>query len=95
LRNEYRLRVFDNRMLGRIFGPMRDKVTGEWRELHNEELNHMYSSPNIIQVIKLKIMRWVGHQVHMGGRRGAYSVLVGKPEGKYHSEDPGTDGRII
>jgi hypothetical protein len=78
LRNEYRLRVFDNRMLRRIFGPKRDKVTGEWRKLHNEKLSDMYSSPNIIKVIKLKIMRWVGHLAHKGGRRGEYNALVGK-----------------
>jgi hypothetical protein len=61
LREECRLRVFQNRVLGRIFGRKRDKVTGEWRKLHNEELNDLYSSHNIVQVIKLKIMRWAGH----------------------------------
>jgi hypothetical protein len=74
--------VFENRLLRRIFGPMRDEVTGEWRRLHNEELNDLYSSPNIIRVIKSGRMRWEGHVARMGDRRGAYSVLVGRPEGR-------------
>ena len=82
LMEECRLRVFENRVLRRIFGPKRDKVTGEWRKLHNEELNDLYSSPNIIPVIKPRRMRWVGHVLHMGEIRGVYGVLVGKPEGK-------------
>ena len=69
-------------MLRRIFGPKRDEVTGEWRELHNEELNDLYCSLNIIWVIKLKRMGWAGHVAHMGARTGACRVLVGKPEGK-------------
>ena len=68
--HEDRLRVFENRVLRRIFGPRRDKVTGEWRKLHNEELNDLYSAPNIVRVIKLRRMRWVGHVVLMGYRRG-------------------------
>jgi len=76
------LRVFGNRVLGRIFGLRRDKVTGEWRKLHNEELNDPYSSPSIVWVIKLIRIRWVGHVVRMGERNGVYRVLVGKPEGK-------------
>ena len=67
LREERRLRVFENRVLRRIFGLKRDKVTGEWRKLHNEELNDPYSSANIIRVIKSRIMRWAGHVAHMGG----------------------------
>ena len=66
LREECRLRVFENRVLKRIFGPKRDEVT-EWRKLHNEELNDLYSSPNIIPVIKSRRMRWVGHVLYMGG----------------------------
>jgi hypothetical protein len=82
LREERRLRVFENRVLRRIFGPKREEVTEEWIKLHNEELNDLYSSPNIVRVIKSRIMRWVGHVARMGERRGVYSVLVGKPEGK-------------
>ena len=82
LREEHRLRVFENRVLRRIFGPRRVEVTGEWRKLHNEELNDLYSSPNIVQVIKSRRMRWAGHVAHMGERRGIYRFLVGKPEGR-------------
>jgi len=67
---------------GRIFGPVGDEVTGEWRKLHNEELNDLYCSPDIVLVIKSRIMRWAGHVARMGERRGVYRVLVGKPEGK-------------
>jgi hypothetical protein len=74
--------VFENRVLRRIFGPKGDKATGEWRRLHDEELNNLYSSPNIIRVIKSKRMRWAGHVVRMGEKRGAYRILVGKPEGR-------------
>jgi hypothetical protein len=66
----------------RIFVPKRDKVTGEWRKLHNEELNDLYFSPSIVQVIKSRGMRWTGHVVRVGERRGVHMVLVGKPEGK-------------
>jgi len=66
----------------RIFGPKRDEVPGKWRKLHNAELNDLYSSPNIVRVIKSRRMRWVGHVARMGERRGVYTVLVGKPEGK-------------
>ena len=69
-------------MLRRIFGPRRDEVTGEWRRLHNEELNDLYCSPNIVRVIKSRRMKWAGHVAHMGEERGAHRVLVGKPEGK-------------
>jgi len=82
LREELRLRVFENRVLRRIFGPKRDEVTGKWRKLHNEELNDLYCSPNIVRVIKSRRMRWTGHVARMGERRGVYRVLVGKPEGK-------------
>jgi len=80
LREECRLKVFENR-LPRIFGPKRDKVTGEWRKLHNEELNDLYFSPNKVWVIQSKT-RWAGHVVGMGEKRGVYRVLVGKPEGR-------------
>ena len=84
--------MFENRVLRRIFGPKRDEVTGEWRKLHNEELNDLYSSPNIVRVIKSRRMRWAGHVARMGERRG---VLVGKLEGKRPLGDPGVDWRII
>jgi len=71
LREECRWRVFENRVLGRIFGPKRDKVTGEWRKLHNEELNDLNCSPNITWVINSRRMRWAGHVARMGARRGA------------------------
>ena len=82
LREERRLRVFKNRVLRKIFGPKRDGVTGEGRKLHNEELNDLYCSSNIVRVIKSRGMRWVGHVARMEERRGSYRVLVGKPEGK-------------
>ena len=81
-REERKLRVFENMVLRRIFGPRRDEVTGEWRRLHNEELNGLYSSRNILRVIKSRIMRLAGHVARMGEERGEYKVLVGKPEGK-------------
>jgi hypothetical protein len=74
--------VFENSVLRRIFGPKRDGVTGEWRRLHNEELNDLYSSPNIIWVIKSIKMRWAGHVARMGDRRGAYRDLVGTSDRK-------------
>ena len=82
LREEHRLRVFENSMLRRIFGPKRDEVTGEWRKLHNDKLIDLYSSPNTIRVIELKRMRWMGHVARMGERISVYRILVGKPEGK-------------
>jgi hypothetical protein len=74
--------VFENRVLRRIFGPKRDELTGEWRKLHNEELQNLYSSPDIIRQIKSRRMRWAGHVARMGEERKLYKVLVGKPEGK-------------
>jgi hypothetical protein len=71
LREEYRLRVFENSVLRKIFGPKMDEVTGEWRILHNEELNDLYCSPNIVWVIKPRRMRWAGHAARIGDRRGA------------------------
>ena len=82
LREERRLRVFENRVLRRVFGPKRDEVTGEWRKLHNEELSDLYSLPNIVRVVKSRRMRWAGHVALMGQGRAVYRVLVGKPEGK-------------
>ena len=79
LREECRLRVFENRVLRRIFGPKRNEVTGEWRKLHNEELNDLYCSPNNIQVIQSRRMRWAGYVACMREGRGVYKVLVGKP----------------
>jgi hypothetical protein len=80
LREECRLRVFENRVLRRIFGPKRDEITGEWRRLHNKELYAVYSSPNIIRVIKTRRLRWAGHMARMGERRGAYRIPAGRPE---------------
>jgi hypothetical protein len=74
--------VFENRVLRRVFGPKRDEVTGEWRKLHNEKLNDLYSLPNIVWVVKSRSMRWAGHVARMGEERGVHWVLVGKPEGK-------------
>jgi hypothetical protein len=79
---ERRLRVFENRVLRRIFGPKWDKVTGEWRKRHNEKLRDLYSSPNIVRVIKSRRMRWAGHVSRMGEGRGVYRDLVGNSEGK-------------
>jgi hypothetical protein len=74
--------VFDNRVLRRIFGPKRDEVTGGLRELHNEELHNLYTSPSIIRIIKSRRMRRAGHVARMGDKRNVYRLLVGKPEGK-------------
>jgi hypothetical protein len=82
LREEQRLRVFENRVLRRIIGPKRDEVTGEWRTLHNEELRDLYSLPSIIRIIKSRRMRWAGLVARMGEKRNAYRLLVGKQEGK-------------
>jgi hypothetical protein len=77
LREEHRLRVFEKRVMRRMFGPGRDDMTGEWRKLHNDELRNLYSSPDIIRQ-----MKWAGHVARMGEERKLYNVLVGKPEGK-------------
>jgi hypothetical protein len=82
LREEHRLRVFENKVLKKIFGPKRDEVTGGLRKLHNEELPDLYSSPSIIRIIKSRRMRWAEHVARMGEKRNAYRLLVGKPEGK-------------
>jgi hypothetical protein len=82
LREEHRLRVFENRVLSRILGPKRDEVTAEWRKLHNEVLRDLYSSSSIIRIMKSRRMRWAGHVARMGEKRYAYRLLVGKPEGR-------------
>jgi hypothetical protein len=87
LRDEHKLRVFENRALRRITGPKRDEVTGEWRKLHNEELHNLYSSPDIIRQIKSRRSRWAGSVARIGEKGKAY-VLVGKPEGKRPLERP-------
>jgi len=88
LREEHRLGVFEKRVLKKIFGPKRDDVSGELRRIHNEELNDLYSSPNIIQVIKSRRMRWVRHVVCVGDWRGAYVVLVSIAKGRQPFERP-------
>jgi hypothetical protein len=80
LREEHRLRVFEKRVLKRIFPPRRDEVMGFWRKLHNDEFHKLYSSPNIIRMIKSRRMRWAEHVARMGETRNAYRILVGKPE---------------
>jgi len=92
LREERKLRVFENRVLRRIFGPRRDEVTGEWKRLHNEELNDLYSSPNIVRVIKSRRMKWAGY---VGEERGCIGSWWGKRREGGHWEDLGVDGWII
>ena len=82
LREEHRLRVFENRVMRRIFGPKRDEVTSKWRKLHNEELSELYSLPCIVWVVKSRRMRWAGHVERLGEGRCVHRLLVGKPEGK-------------
>ena len=95
LREEGKLRVFENMVLRRIFGPRRDEVTGEWRRLHNEELNDLYCSPNIVRVIKWRRMRWAGHVAHMGEERGCIGCSWGSRREGDHWGDLGVDGWII
>jgi hypothetical protein len=94
LMEEFRLRVFENRVLRRIFGPKGDEVTGEWRKLHNEVLNDLYSSPNVIQVVKLRRMSWVGHVACMGDRRGS-GFWWGNLRERDYLDGTDVDGRII
>jgi len=82
LREQRKLRFFENNLLRRIFGLRMDEVTGDWRRLHNEEINVLYTSPNNVRVIKWRRMRWADHVARMGEERGVYRVFVGKPEGK-------------
>jgi hypothetical protein len=95
LREKRRPRVFENRVLRRVFGPKRDEVTGAWRKLHNEELNDLYSLSNIVRVVKSRRMRWAGHVARIGEDSGVHRVLVGKPEGKRPLGDQDVVGRII
>jgi hypothetical protein len=96
MREECRLRVFENRVLRGIFGPRRDELTGEWRKLHNEELHDLYSSSNIVLVIKSRRMRWAGHVAYMGERGEVYTGFWwGNLRERDHLVDPGADGRII
>jgi len=89
------MRVFENRVLRKMFGPRRNEVTREWRRLHNEELNDLYCSPNIVRVIKMRRMQWAGHVVHMGVERGVYRVLGRNRREGDHWGDLGVDERII
>jgi hypothetical protein len=82
VREEHKLRVFENEAMRRIFGPKRDGVTVRCRKLHNEELHNLYSSPGLIRIIKSRRMRWAGHVARMGEKRNVYRLLVGRPEGK-------------
>jgi hypothetical protein len=82
VRAEHRLRVFEKRVLRRIFGPKRDEVTGGWGKEHNEELHSLYSSPSIIRMLKSRRIKWTGHVARMGEKRNAYGNLVAKPDGK-------------
>ena len=95
LREERKLRVFENMVLRRIFVPRRDEVTGEWRRLHNEELNDLYSSTNIVRVIKSRRIRWAGHVARMGRERGCIGSWWGNRREGDHWGDLGVDGWII
>jgi hypothetical protein len=91
LGEEHRLRVSENRMLRRIFAPNRDEVTGGWRKLQNDKLHNLYSSSNIIRMIKSGSMRWVGHVACMGVMRNVHKILVGKPERRHRYRWEGSD----
>ena len=95
LREECRLRMFENRMLRKVFGPKRDEVTGEWRKLHNEEQNDLYSLPSIVRVVKLRRMRWAGHVARVGEDRVVYRVWWRNLRERDQWGDQDVDGRII
>jgi len=95
MREERRLRVFENRVLRGVFGPKRDELTRDWRKIHNEELSDLHSLPNIVRVVKSRRKRWAEHVARMREGRGVHRVLVGKPEGKRPLGDLNVDGRII
>jgi hypothetical protein len=95
LREERRLRVFEDRVLRGVFGSKRDEVKGEWRKLHNEGLNDMYSSPTIVRVIKSRRMRWAGRVARMGREEAYTGFWWGNLRDRDHWGDPGVDGRII
>lgn len=82
LADEHKLRVFENKVLRKIYGPKRDEMTGEWRRLHNEELHGLYDSPDVVKIMKSKRLRWAGHVARMREKRRLYSILVGRPDGK-------------
>jgi hypothetical protein len=94
LREEQRLRVFDNRVLGRMFGPKRDEVTGEWRKLHSGELRNLYSSPDIIRQIRSRRMRWAGRVARKGRGETYRGFWWESPKEKDHLKDQGVDGRM-
>jgi len=94
-REERKLRVFENMVLRRIFGPRRDEITGEWRRVHNEEINGLYSSPNIVRVIISRRMRWAGHLARMGEERGRIGSWLGNRRERDRWGDLGVDGWII
>jgi hypothetical protein len=89
LRKEHKLRVFENGALRRIFGPKRDEIIRGWRKLHDDELHNLYSTPDIILMLKSRKMRWAEHVAHMGEKRNSYGVLLGRPEGKRPLGRPG------
>jgi hypothetical protein len=94
LREECRLRVSENRVLRRIFGPKRDEVTGEWRKMHNRELHNLYSSPDIIRQIRSRRMKSAGHMTRMGEEIKVYNVFMGSPKEIVHLKHRGVDGRM-